>query len=78
MAPDLYLPVQVKILPQLLLVLFTTSTINITATSTITTTATTTATTTNDNGNNKKCILGSKIRIKWSLNGIGWKSQVLF
>ena len=44
MAPDLYLPVQVKILllPQLQLVLFTTSTINITATSTTTTTATTT------------------------------------
>ena len=40
MTPDLYLPVQVKILllPQLLLVLFTTSIINITATSTTTTT----------------------------------------
>ena len=63
---DLHLPVQVKILllPQLLSILFTTSTINITASSTTTTTATTTATTTNYKNDNKKCICGSKIRIK--------------
>ena len=73
--PDLYLPVQVKILllPQLLLILFTTSTINITATSTTTTTATTTNCNTND-----KCICGSKMLIKWPLKDIWWKSQVLF
>ena len=78
--PDLYLPVQVKILllPQLLLIQFTTSNINITATSTTTTTATTTASTTNYNNNGKKCICGSKVSIKWPLNGIWSKSQVLF
>ena len=80
LGPNLYLPVQVKILllPQLLLVLFTTSTINITATSTTTTTATTTATTANDNNNNKKYFHGSKIQIKWPLKDIWWKSRVLF
>ena len=71
---DVYLPVQVKILlpPQLLLILFTINTINITATSTTTTTATatTTTTTTDYNNNNKKCIRGSKIRIKSSLKDI--------
>ena len=61
--PDLYFPVQVKILLLSQLLLFTTSIINITATST-TTTATSTATTTNYNNNNQKSICGSKIRIK--------------
>ena len=65
------------VVPQLLLVLFTTSTIVITAISTATTTATTTVTTTNDNSGNKKCIRGSKIRIKWPLKDL-WKFQVVF
>ena len=49
-----------------------------TATTTTTTTITTTTTTTNNNNNNKRCLRGSKIRIKWPLKGIWWKSQVLF
>ena len=72
MAPDLYLLVLVKILllPQLLPVLFTPSTINITATSTTTTTTTT-------NTKNKKCIRGRKIRIKWHLKDIWYLKSFL-
>ena len=53
---------------------FTTTTDTVPAT---TTTTSTIATTTNDY-NNKKCIRGSKIRIKWSLKDTWWKIQVLF
>ena len=53
---------------------FTTTT---TATCTITTTAITTATTTatsTTRDNNKRCLRGSKIHIKWPLKDIWWKS----
>ena len=52
----------------------TTATYTITTT-TITTTTTTTTSTTRDN-NNKRCLRGSKIHIKWPLKDIWWKSQV--
>ena len=48
----------------------TTTTTTPTATNTTTANTTATATTTNDNSNNKKCIRGSKIRIKWPLKDI--------
>ena len=47
-------------------------------TTTITTTTTTTATSTTRDNNNKRCLRGSKIHIKWPLKDIWWKSQVLF
>ena len=66
-----YLSVQVKI--------FTASTTAIcTITTTTITTTTTTAIRTNRDNNNKRCLRGSKIHIKWPLKDIWWKSQVLF
>ena len=48
-----------------------TSTITTTTATTTTTTATITiVTTTITNNNNKRCLRGSKIRIKWPLKGI--------
>ena len=81
--PKLYLPTLVPICIYQSRSDFTTTT---TATSTITTTTantttctttTTIATTTTINNDNKR-YLHSKIRIKWHLKGIWWKSLVLF
>ena len=47
-------------------------------TTTITTTTTTTATNTARDNNNKRCLRGSKINIKWPLKDIRRKIQVLF
>ena len=80
LAPNLYLLVMASYL------LFTSSGQDFTTTTaatctitttTITTTTTTTATnTTRDN--NKRCLRGSKIHIKWPLKDIRRKSQILF
>ena len=62
-----------------------TTTTTTTATCTVIPATTTTITTTtiivnnnNTNSNYTRFLLGSKIRIKWALKGIWWKSQVLF
>ena len=81
LAPNLYLLVLATHL------LFTSSGHNFTATTaatctitttTITTTTTTTATNTTRDNNNKRCLRGSKIHIKWPLKDIRRKSQILF
>ena len=56
----------------------TTTTITTTSTATTTTANTTTAATTNDNNNNKKCIRGSKIRMKWPLKDFDIKVKFFF
>ena len=56
----------------------TTTAATCTITTTTITTTTTTDTNTNRDNNNKKCLRGSKIHIKWLLKDIRRKSQVLF
>ena len=80
LAPNLYLLVMASYL------LFTSSgqdfTTTTAATCTITTTTITTNTTTTATNttrdNNKRCLRGSKIHIKWPLKDIRRKSQILF
>ena len=57
---------------------FTTSGQDFTTTTTITSTTTATIATTTTTSNKKRYLRGSKIRIKWPLKSIWWKSQVLF